>query len=104
MMCEKKIILWNPAAGSCNNGKYLASIIDDSATASDEIIETTKTNPTKTVLTKSSSTNFYVLLAFLLIINALLIPMYCYLIKHKAKQKDLLSYYITNDKLKEVLS
>ena len=44
--CEKDYI-WNPATCSCKNGKYLASIIDDSAVTCDEIIdeEETKTIP-----------------------------------------------------------
>ena len=44
---------------------------------------------------------FYILLAFLLISIALLIAVsiYCYLIKHRAKQKHLLPFYDT--KLKE---
>ena len=48
---------------------------------------------------------FYILLAFLLIRIALLIAVsiYCYLIKYKAKQKHLLSFYVTNNELKEVL-
>ena len=37
-VCEKNYI-WNPATGSCENGKYLASIIDDSAIMCDEIIK-----------------------------------------------------------------
>ena len=54
------------------------------------------------VSTKSTLTNFYILPAFLLIAIALLIDIsiYCYLMKYKANQKDLLPYYITNDKLK----
>ena len=35
-VCEKDYI-WNPATCSCQNGKYLASFIDDSATACDEL-------------------------------------------------------------------
>ena len=48
---------------------------------------------------------FYILLAFLLIAIALLIvvSVYCYLIKYKAKRKHLLPFYITNNELKEVL-
>ena len=42
--------VWNPATCSCENGKYLASIMDDLATACDEVIESynkdAKTNPT----------------------------------------------------------
>ena len=34
----EKDYIWNPATCSCQNGKYSASIIDDSATASDEIL------------------------------------------------------------------
>ena len=37
-ICEKYYI-WNPATSSCENGKYLASIIDDSVITCDEIIE-----------------------------------------------------------------
>ena len=41
---------WNPATCSCENGKYLASIIDDSVIMCDEIIESygeeTKIAPT----------------------------------------------------------
>ena len=35
-VCEKHYI-WNPATCSCENGKYLASIMDDSAITCDEI-------------------------------------------------------------------
>ena len=35
----EKIIFWNPATCSCENGKYLASILDDSAIICDEVIE-----------------------------------------------------------------
>ena len=64
-VCKKDCIL-NPATCSCENGKYLGSIIDNSVITCDEIIGTTKTVPTKTVLTKSTSTNFYILLVFLI--------------------------------------
>ena len=40
-MCKKDYI-WNPATFSCKNGKYLASIIDDSVITCDEVINTTK--------------------------------------------------------------
>ena len=33
----------------------------------------------------------------------IVVSMYCYLIKYKAKQKYLLSYHVINDKLKEAL-
>ena len=44
-ICEKDYIL-NPTTCSCENGKYLASIIDDSVITWHEIIEETKTIPT----------------------------------------------------------
>ena len=37
-ICEKDYI-WNPATCSCENGKYLANIMDDSVITCDEIIE-----------------------------------------------------------------
>ena len=69
----------------CKDGKCLASFIDDSVITCDEIIEETKT--IKQILIKKvdcQSQNFYFLLAFLLITNALLIAVsiYCYLIIH----------------------
>ena len=73
-MCEKDYI-WNPATCSCKNGKYLASIIDDSVITCDEIIEETKTIPIiqseKNTICKTK--NVYILLTFLLISTALLI-------------------------------
>ena len=94
---------WNPATCSCENGKYLASIIDDSVITCDEVIE----EETKTVRTNfiernaiCKTKNFCTLLSSLLITIALLIAVsiYCYLIKYKAKQKHLLPFYVTNNK------
>ena len=34
-----KEIVWNPVTCNCKNGKYLASIMDDSAITCDEIID-----------------------------------------------------------------
>ena len=116
-MCKTNHI-WNHVSCSCENDKYLRSIIDDSVITCDEIIEETKTIPTKsisaktiptkitstkTVLTKCTSTDFYILLTFILIIIALLIAasIYCYLIKYQAKQKPLLPCHYTSSKLKE---
>ena len=103
----RKNYIWNRAICSCENDKYVGSVIDDQRIMCDKIIEETKTIPTKnrsnknysdkstslkTVLTKCVSTNFYILSAFLLITTALLIAVsiYCYLIKDQAKQKPLL--------------
>ena len=73
----------------------------------DEIIEErktilTKSTSAKTVLTKFTSTDFYILLIFLLIIIALLIAVsiYCYLIKYQAKQNSLQLCQYTSSKLK----
>ena len=35
----EKVYIWNPATCSCENGKYLASIMDDSVITCEEIIE-----------------------------------------------------------------
>ena len=76
-LAHKKIYIWNPATCSGENGNYAGSINGNSVITCDEIIEgtktaptkgtSTKTVPTKTVLRKSTSTNFCILLAFLLI-------------------------------------
>ena len=43
-ICEKDCI-WNPCTCICENGKYLASIMDDSVITRDEVIkETVPTN------------------------------------------------------------
>ena len=62
-MCKKDNI-WGTATCGCENGKNLASIISDLVIKCDE---TTKTVPTKNIVTKNTSTNFYILLTFLLI-------------------------------------
>ena len=86
-VCKNDYICHNATTCSCENGKYLASIMDDSVIKFVENIETTKTVPAKTVPTKSTSTNFYILVVFLLTTIALLIAVciYCYLIKYRAK-------------------
>ena len=55
-MCKKDFI-WNPATCGCENGKYLASIIDESVITCDEIIKETKTVSTKTVPIETLPTN-----------------------------------------------
>ena len=35
----EKYYIWNPSTCSCENGKYLASIMDNSAIMCDEIVE-----------------------------------------------------------------
>ena len=45
-MCEKYYI-WNAATCSCENGKHLASTVDDLMSTCDRIIEERETIPTK---------------------------------------------------------
>ena len=95
--------VWNPATSNCKNGKYLASIMDDSAIIYDEVIESyaeeIKTIPTNfnenNIACKTQ--NFYILLAFLSITITLLIAVsiYWYLIKYQTKQKYLLPFHDT---------
>ena len=95
-MCAKTYIyIWNPNTCTCENGKYLGSIINDSLITCDEIIEATKAIPTKTIAIKI----FYILFAFLLITIAQLISnsIYYYLIKYRPKEH-LLQYHETNNK------
>ena len=49
--------------------------------------------------------NFYTLLAFFLITIALSMAfnIYCYVIKYRPKQKHLLPFQFTNNKLKEII-
>ena len=65
-VCEKDYV-WNPATCNCENGKYLASVIDDSATMSNDIIESYDDERyfnEKKVTCKIQ--NFYILLLFLI--------------------------------------
>ena len=110
-VCEKDHV-WNPSTCNCENGKYLASIIDNAAIMCDEVIESydeeTNFNEKKATCKRQ---NFYILLAFFLITIALLIAVsiYCYLIKYRAVekhllyraiQKHLLPFHFTNNQLK----
>ena len=84
--------------------KFLASLMDKSAIMCDEITE--ETVPRNLIENKANckTQNFYILLAFLLITIVLLIAVgiYCYLIKYRAKQKNLLPFNFTNKKSKEI--
>ena len=114
--CKKRNVceiyhIWSPGTGSCENGKYLASIMDDLGIMCDEIIESydqeTKTIPKsfheKKAICKTQ--DLYILLAFLLITEALLIAVsiYCYFIKYQPIQKLLLPIHVINNELKEIL-
>ena len=78
--CQCKKHIWNPSTCSSKNGKYLASIMDDSAITCDEIIDADAEAKSNDEETKTISKNiicetkaFHILLAFLLITIALLI-------------------------------
>ena len=102
-ICQKDYI-WQPITCISENGKYLASIIENSVITCDEIIRKTKTVATnfnkKNIIRETKS--FTILFAFLLITIALLIAVNisCYLIKFWAKQKyySHLTSQITNGK------
>ena len=104
----EKDYVWNPATCNCENGKYLASIMDDLAITCNEIIESydeeTKNIPTnfneKNITCKTQ--NFYVLFIFSLITIALLVAVsiYCYLIKYRAKKKIFITIHVINSELK----
>ena len=101
----KKDYIWNPSTCSGENGKCLASIMDDSVITCDEIIEETKTVPTNFNEKKQPVKHRIFILHFLLISIALLIAVStcCYLIKYKIKQKHLLPFHGTNNELKEII-
>ena len=73
VMYVKEDYIWNPSTCSCENEKYLASIMEYLAITCDEVVESyneeTKTIPTNFNEKKATrkTQNFYILLAFLLI-------------------------------------
>ena len=84
--------------------------MDNSVLTCNEVIESYK-EETKTILRNSNEKKatyktqiFNILHFFLLISIALLIAVsiYCYLIKYRAKQKHLLLFHFTNNKLQEI--
>ena len=82
----EKDYVWNPATCNCENGKYLASIMDDSVITCDEIINVKETNFNEKNITYRTQ-NVYILLVFLLttIILLIAVSIYCYLIKYRTK-------------------
>ena len=107
VMYVEKIMFGILLHDSCENGRYSASFMDDSGIMCDRIIESYDKETTYFNEQKATCKikNFYILLAFLLITIALLIAVsiYCYLIKYQGKQKHLLPFHITNNKLKEIV-
>ena len=85
--------------------------MNDSVIACDDIIQSydkeTKTIPANFNEKKATckTQNLYILLTFLLITIALLIAVniYRYLIKCRAKQKHLLTFHVTYNKLKDIM-
>ena len=87
---HEKYYSWNPATCSWENGKYLASIIDNSKVMCDEVVESY--NEEKNFNEKKATCetqNFYILLAFLSITKSLLIAVSicCYYIKYQEIEK-----------------
>ena len=104
-ICEKDYIWHVASTCSCENGKYLASVMDDSAIACDGVLES-HDKETKTIPTNfNERKEIYILLVFLLITIALLITVsiYFYLIKYRAKQKHLFPFHDKNDELNQAL-
>ena len=98
MWCVKRFIyvkkiFWNPATCNCENGKYLASIMDK--ITCDKIIGVEETNFDKKENITCKTQHLYISLAFLLITISLLIAVsiYCYLIKYWAIQKHSLPFH-----------
>ena len=58
MCAKKKKYIWSSNTCTCENGKYLGSIIGNSAIPHDKILEVTKRIPTKTLPSKAISTYF----------------------------------------------
>ena len=100
-VCEKDYA-WNPATSNCENGKYLAIIMDNSTITCDEIIESYnedteaklngKTKIIAKILMKRKQPvkhKIYILLVFLLINIAFLIvvSLFCFFTKYEAKRK-----------------
>ena len=98
-ICEKDYV-WNAATWNYENGKYLASIIDDSGVICDEIIDVKEINFNEKNTTLKTQ-KLYILFAFSLITITLLIAVsiYCYLIKYQGK--NLLPFRNTNNKLRK---
>ena len=101
----KNIYIWNPATCRCENSKYLASVNYDSRIMCDQIIDESHDEEIKTVTTNfneknviSKAKNFYIVLTFSLITITLLIAGSIY--GYRAKQKHLLPFFITNNRLK----
>ena len=74
-LCEKDYI-WNPSTCSCENGKYLTNIMDDSAITCDEIIESYN-EETKTIPTNFNEKKYNLEYTKFLYFTCLFINYYC---------------------------
>ena len=103
-ICEKDYV-WNPAICNCENGKYLASIKDDSVITCDEVIksydEEIKTSPTnfdeKNITFKTQS--FYILLTFYISRYYIIDSCQYILLSNKIlnKNKDIYYHFLTQN-------
>ena len=58
-MQKKLVYIWNPATYDCENGEYVANVIDNSVIPCDEIVEKKKKNPSnKKCFNKNCSNKF----------------------------------------------
>ena len=55
VVLEKKVYISNPATCSCKNGKYLASMIDDSVIKCDDILNKTEIFNQKVIAQKTKN-------------------------------------------------
>ena len=100
--CEKDYIC-SSVMCSCENGKFVGSIIDNLVIMCDEMIKKTKSTATKSTSAKAAprknnSINFYILLVFYILLIA--VSIYCYLLNYRTKEKHLLIYHLINNELK----
>ena len=79
----EKDYVWNSSACNCENGKYLASIMDDSKIICDKFVHVKETTFNEEKVTCKAQ-SFYILHVFLLITIALLksVSIYSYLLKY----------------------
>ena len=104
-----KKYVWNPATCNCENGKYLASIMDDSAIICDKVIDADMESNNETNFNEKKATckmqNLHILHVFFLISTAFLIAVsiYRYLIKYQRNLKQLLPFHFRNsNKVKNI--
>ena len=103
-ICEKDYV-WYPSTCSCEKGKYLAIIMDDSTIICDESYAklSAKDDDEKINFSEKKAIcktqNFYILLVFLLIIITLLIAVTIYCCLMKYQRKHLLPFHNNNNEL-----